>query len=170
MRGSPMKGAVAKRNSFGMRPAIDGNPRRSNPSSISGTPDRASLGVVPQGSGSLFDSSNGVKVVDGVGAAHGGDEAAGGGVSRAPASSSAPSLSNAGGSDFVKRGVSPGMGGTAYVVGSVAAAGADDGERKNDEEEDVPRNVSMEESGGTNPLYKAVAPLTTSGSGSQAVS
>lgn len=152
------------RNSFGRRPTIDGNPRRSNSQSNVASPDGSSLGLVQQETSSRFEGYSGAKVVEGVHVTHGGDEAAGGGSSRAPAS-------NPGGSDFVKRGVSPGVGSTADVeVGAaVGGVGVGVGEGMGDGG-DVPRNSSMEESGGTNPLFNTVAPLSASGQGSQSVS
>eukprot|EP00752_Nemacystus_decipiens_P002006 g1927.t1 len=140
------------RKAFGMQPAIDGTPRRYIYGDGMGSPD-GELPVL-----SAQDSSYDKKRADGdgvgVGVTHAGDEAGGGGGGRAPVS--AASLPNAGEGDgnFARRGVSPG-------VGAVAGAGAG---RIDD---NVPRNVSMEESGGTNPLYKSVAPLGTTGSGSQ---
>ena len=155
------------RKAFGMQPAVDGDPRRPSYQDNLGSPGGPAPGLVAQDSS--YDSRSAAKLVDGVGVTHGGDEAAGGGGNRAPASSAA--LSNAAAEGDLKRGVSPGVGGTTYVggVGASAAVAADGGEGRGGGGGKVPRNVSMEESGGTNPLYKTVAPLTTSG-GSQAVS
>lgn len=144
-----------KGKSFGANPTIDGNPRRPSSQSNSGSPDGPVSGLVAEESGYSHADSGRGKGVAGVGITYEGDEAAGGGSSRAPVSSG-PS-------------VSPGVGGTAYIGGVVGGVGAEGGEGT-DDEANVPRNVSMKESGGTNPLYKSVAPLTTSGSVPQAVS
>eukprot|EP00903_Cladosiphon_okamuranus_P008172 g7871.t1 len=149
-----------KGNAFAKHPTIDGNPRRPSPQHSSADSPNGPPVLVAEGSGYSYADSGRGKAVGGVGVTYEGDQAAGGGgKSRAPVSSGPPSSSNptAVERNSLKRGVSPGVGSSVYSAGEGAEGDVN-----------VPRNVSMEESGGTNPLYKSVAPLTTSGSGSQA--
>lgn len=176
--GSVKRFARLDRKSSRRQPAVDTNPRRSHSGSEVVSPNDSAFGLVRetevepspvQGNGNA-----GAKIVAaphegggvGGGVARGGDEAGGGGqsgeVSRRAAASSAPYASNDGGtvSDVaVPRGVSPGGAAVGDVSGGVDGDGVA-----------VPQNVSMQESGGTNPLYKSVAPYTLSAQGSQAVS
>lgn len=182
--GGPLaKAANFKRDSFRMHPQVTENPPRpnseGNAAAASASAGGSSPSLVRRESASRSEDSGNTaaaKAADGgggigAGGSHGGDEAAGGGGStgggRAPASSTRP-LSGAGQRDFVKRGRGAGNG----VDGGAVAAAASEGSGDGGDKIHVPRNVSMEESGGTNPLYKNGAPPDTSGSGldSQSVS
>ncbi|CAM9677305.1 unnamed protein product, partial [Ectocarpus sp. 8 AP-2014] len=172
------KSHLPERNSFrwGDQPTADGNPRRSEPHSSEGaSPNGPLLGLVDS-----QDSSNKSPSRESV--PREGDEAAGGGVDHRRATS-ASSAAVAPESSSKSRGVSDGdlgkelespsaagRGGVTQQAAAAAAAAAaapaaTAGGR--DEEGAIPRNVSMEESVGTNPLYKTAAPYSRSTNESQ---
>ncbi|CAM9505681.1 unnamed protein product [Ectocarpus sp. 13 AM-2016] len=170
------KSHLPERNSFrwGEQPTADGNPRRSEPHSSEGaSPNGPLLGLVD-----AQDSSNRSPSRESV--SHEGDEAAGGGVDHRKATSTssaavAPESSSksrgASGGDLGKELESPGAAGRGGVTQQTAAAAAAAAPAATaggrDEEGAIPRNVSMEESVGTNPLYKTAAPYSRSTNESQ---
>lgn len=171
------KSHLPERNSFrwGGQPTADRNPRRSEPHSSEGASPNGPLLSLVDSQYSSNRSPSGESVPQE------GDEAAGGGVDhrRATSASSAavaPESSSksrgASGDDLEKELESPSAAGRGGVIQQTAAAAAAPAATAGgrDEEGAIPRNVSMEESVGTNPLYKTVAPYSRSTNESQSVS